>query len=105
VPSVWRLATDWTAKGLEFESWWDKIFLLSTSSRLVVRPTQPSIRWLSVPLSWGVKQLRCKDDHSYPISAEVKSTSTPNTYSWHSVSLVKHRDNLNFNEMLDHESK
>jgi hypothetical protein len=58
-----------------------KIFLLSTSSRPVLGPTQPPIQWILGALSSGVKQPGRETNHSLPTSAEVKNTwiytSTP----------------------------
>jgi hypothetical protein len=63
-----------------------KDFLLSTSSRQVFGPIQPTIRWVAGALSPGVKQSEREIDHSTPASAEVKNmsiyTSTPHTLSW-----------------------
>jgi hypothetical protein len=49
-----------------------KNFLFSTSSRLVVGPTQPPIQWVLGALSPGVKQQGREADHSPPTSAKVK---------------------------------
>jgi hypothetical protein len=53
-----------------------KNFLFSTSSRLVLGPTQPLIQWAS-----GVKQLGHEADYLSPTSTEAKKmwiyTSTP----------------------------
>jgi hypothetical protein len=58
-----------------------KIFLLSTSSRPVLGPTQLPIQWVPRALSPGVKWPGREADHSAPTSAEVKTTwiytSTP----------------------------
>jgi hypothetical protein len=58
-----------------------KIFLRSTSSRLVLGPTKPLVLWVPVALSPGVKRPGRDADHSPPTSAEVKNTwnytSTP----------------------------
>jgi hypothetical protein len=51
-----------------------KIFLLSTSSRPVLGPTQPPIQWVPRYLSLAVKQLGGEADHSPPTSAEVMNT-------------------------------
>jgi hypothetical protein len=57
------------------------VFLLTTASRTVLGPTQPSIQRLSGALSLGVKRPEREVDHSPPSSAEVKNTwsytSTP----------------------------
>jgi hypothetical protein len=65
-----------------FKSWYGlEIFLLTTTSRLALGPTQPPIQWVLGALSFGVKQLGHEADHSPPSSAEVKNewiyTSTP----------------------------
>jgi hypothetical protein len=49
-----------------------KNFLFSTSSRLALGPTQPTIQWAPGALSLGVKQSGREADHSPPASAEVK---------------------------------
>jgi hypothetical protein len=58
-----------------------KIFLLSTSSRLTLEPTQPSIQQLPGAFSLGIKRPGCEADHSPQTSAEVENawiyTSTP----------------------------
>jgi hypothetical protein len=50
-----------------------KIFLLSTSSRSVLRPIQPPIQWVT-GLSSGLKRPGHEADHSPSSSAEVKNT-------------------------------
>jgi hypothetical protein len=49
-------------------------------------------------LSPGVKRPVCEADHSTPTSLEVKKNLCvyihSHTVSWHSTSLVKHRDNF-----------
>jgi hypothetical protein len=59
----------------------DTIFLLFTSSRPVLGPTQTPIQWVPGFLSPGVKRPGCEADHSPPTSAVVKKTwiytSTP----------------------------
>jgi len=42
-------------------------------SRPALRPTQHPIQWAPGALSLGVKQLRCRIDHSSPSSAKVKN--------------------------------
>jgi hypothetical protein len=49
-----------------------KNLLFSTSSRPVLRPTQPPIQWVPAALSSGVKLPEREADHSPPTSAEVK---------------------------------
>jgi hypothetical protein len=58
-----------------------KIFILSTSSRPVMGPTQPRIQWIPGALSPGVKRPGREANHSPPTSAEGNNTwiytSTP----------------------------
>jgi hypothetical protein len=58
-----------------------KIFLLSMSSRPVLRLTQPPVQWVLGVLSPGVKQPGHEADLSPSTSAEIKNawiyTSTP----------------------------
>jgi hypothetical protein len=49
------------------------IFVFSTTSRLVLRPTQPPIQWALGAPSMGVKWQGHEADHSPPSSAEVKN--------------------------------
>jgi hypothetical protein len=49
-----------------------KIFLLSTSSRPVLEPTQPPIPWITRALFPGIKRPRREGDHPPPTTAEVK---------------------------------
>jgi hypothetical protein len=51
-----------------------KDFLFSTSSKPVMGPTQPPIKWVPGALSLGVKRPGREANHSPPISAEVKKT-------------------------------
>jgi hypothetical protein len=57
------------------------IILFTTASIPALRPTQPSIQWVTGSLSLGVKVPRREADHSPPFSAEGKNawsyTSTP----------------------------
>jgi hypothetical protein len=53
--------------------WGKKIFLFSTASRTVLRPTQPPIQFVPGDLSLRVKQPTCEADHSCPSSAEIKN--------------------------------
>jgi hypothetical protein len=69
-------------------------FLFSTSSRPALRPTQPPIQWVPGNLSPGRKA-----DHSPPTSTKVKKIyisihPLPDTPSWRSARLVKHRNNV-----------
>jgi hypothetical protein len=76
----------------------NKNFLLFTSSRPALGPTQPPIQWAPEDLSPGVKRPGCKFDHSPPSSAEVSNGGAippvPLMFSWNSASLIKHRDNF-----------
>jgi hypothetical protein len=63
-----------------------KIFVLSTSSRPVLGPTQPPIQRVLRALPPGVKRPGRDADHSPPTSAEVKNAGSihplPHTSSW-----------------------
>jgi hypothetical protein len=48
------------------------IFLFTTASRMVLRPTQPPIQWVPGALSLGVKRPGSEADHSLPTSVDVK---------------------------------
>jgi hypothetical protein len=69
--SVWQLATDWTAKGSEFESRKEQEFSLL---HVVLGPTKHFIRWVPEPLSLGIKWPERKAYISPSTSAEVKKT-------------------------------
>jgi hypothetical protein len=56
-------------------------FLLSTSSRPALGPTQPPTKWIPGSLFPGVKRTGCEADHSLPTSAAVKNTSSWSTSS------------------------
>jgi hypothetical protein len=75
-----------------------KIFLFSITSRSALGPTQSPIRWVLGAISPRVKRLRREADHSPPSSAEVKKGGAipplPHMSSWHSDSLINHRDNF-----------
>jgi hypothetical protein len=64
-----------------------KIFLLSSSSRPFMGPTQPPSRWVPGAFTLGVKQPVREADHSTPASAEVKNTwiYTCTLSSWRSA--------------------
>jgi hypothetical protein len=47
-------------------------FIFATSSRPVLRSTQPPMKWIPEFVSPGVKQPEREDDHSPPSTAEVK---------------------------------
>jgi hypothetical protein len=91
--------------GYRLDSWGSnpsrgKIFLFSTTPRLVPGPTQPPIQWVLGTLSLGVKWPGCETYHSPPSSAEVKNDGAipplPHMPSCHSASLFKHRATLPF---------
>jgi hypothetical protein len=67
-----------------------KIFLLSTASRPVLRPTQPRIQWvLSVPVPHvHLKRTEYEADHSPPSNAEVKNGGAVTPLPHMSSSLV-----------------
>jgi hypothetical protein len=62
---------------------------VSTASRPLLVPTQPTIQWAPGAVSPGVKRLGSEADHSPPTSAEVKNggaiPSLPHTSSWRSA--------------------
>jgi hypothetical protein len=61
-------------------------FLLSTTPRPALGPTQPPIQWLPSGLSVGIKRTGREAGHSLPSRAEVKNVwglVFPNTPSWH----------------------
>jgi hypothetical protein len=67
-----------------FESWYRLgFFLLTTTPRQSLGPTQPSIQWILGTLSLGVKRPGREADHSTPSIVEVK-----NTWSYTSIPLV-----------------
>jgi hypothetical protein len=49
------------------------IFLFVTSSRQILEPTQPLVKWVPVLISPEVKRLGRETDNPPPPSAEVKS--------------------------------
>jgi hypothetical protein len=64
------------------------IFLLLTSSRPVLGPTQPPIQWVPGALSPGVKQPGPEDDHSQLVPrSRIRGSirPLPHTSSWHSA--------------------
>jgi hypothetical protein len=87
----------WIIRGSCAGMGWE--FLFTTTSKLVLQPTQPPIKSVEGALSLGVKRTGCEADHSPPYSAEVKNawsyTSTPTTPSWHGAQL-KCRNNFTF---------
>jgi hypothetical protein len=69
----------------------------SISSRQTMRPPPPPIKWVPEALFLQMKRQRREADHSPPRSIPP----FPHTSSWHSASLVKHRDNsINFVELI-----
>jgi hypothetical protein len=66
-----------------------KIFLLSTSCRPVLGPTQPPIHWSPWAVSSQLKRPGPEANHSRPSSAEVKNgaviTLLPQSSSWRSA--------------------
>jgi hypothetical protein len=68
------LATGWTAEDYEIDSRYEQIFLIPTSSRPVLEPTQPPLQWVSVSVSLEVNRPGREADHSAPTNVEVKST-------------------------------
>jgi hypothetical protein len=70
------------------------IFLFTTASRTPLRPTQPPIQWIPVPLSQVIKRPGREADHSTLSSAKDmwSYTSTPNKPLWPGTQLKKHRD-------------
>jgi hypothetical protein len=90
----------WTIGVQGFDSQWGLgIFVFTTVSRTVLKPTQPPIQWVPGALSLGVKLPGREADHSPPSSAEVKNawsyTSTPQ-YVFMPWCLVNHRNNFTF---------
>jgi hypothetical protein len=55
---------------------WGKIFLLSTSTRPVLGPTQPPNQWVPEGTSTGVKRQGREADQSPPTTVEVKNMSS-----------------------------
>jgi len=63
----------WRVRVLEFSSQQGlEIFLFTTVSRMALGPTQPPSQWITGPLSLGVKQPGCEEEHSPPTSSKVK---------------------------------
>jgi hypothetical protein len=72
--NVYRLPTGWTAEGVRSLSpGRGRVFLLSTSSRPVLEPTQRPIQWVAGALSPGAKRPGREADHTPPTTAEVKN--------------------------------
>jgi hypothetical protein len=69
------------------------LFFFTTTCRLALGPTQPSIQWVPVAFTLGVKWLGYEADPSPPSSAKVKMGGAipplPNTSSWLSAHLSK----------------
>jgi hypothetical protein len=73
----------------------------TTVSRTALGLTQLPIQWVPRTLSLGVKQPGREVDHSPPSSAKAKKwvvlhLHSPNTLSWYSAQLKKHRDEFTF---------
>jgi hypothetical protein len=70
-----------------------KFFLITTSSRPALGPTQPPIQWVPGTLSTAVKRPGREADHSPPPCTEFENawsyTSTHNTSSWRGAHLSK----------------
>jgi hypothetical protein len=49
-----------------------EIFLLVTTSRPTLEPTEPLVEWIQGALSSGIKQMWHNADHSPPSNTEVK---------------------------------
>jgi hypothetical protein len=64
----------WAAEGFGVCPSKGKVFLISTSSRLVLGPTQPPVQRVQGSLSLGVKRLGREADHSPLTSAKVENT-------------------------------
>jgi hypothetical protein len=67
------IATGWTAEGRSSNPGRGKIFLLSTSSRLALGPTQPPTEWVLGATFPVVKRSGREAVHS-PSSTEVRNT-------------------------------
>jgi hypothetical protein len=81
------IATGYGLDGWSSSPVGDKIFLLSTSSRTAMGPTQPIIQWAQEGSFAGVKRPERGADHSPPSSAEVKNTSIYTPIRLHGVVL------------------
>jgi hypothetical protein len=105
----WCLIDVTDDRGFESRQWLF-IFLLTTSSKPALGPTQPHIHWVPGTLSLGVKQPGREADHLPPSSTEVKNawnyTSTP-PIRLHGVvlSLKKNRDNFTFTLTYSHQQE
>jgi hypothetical protein len=76
-----------------------EIFLLATTSRIVLGPSQPPIQWVLGAISLGVKWMGNETDHSPPSNAEVKkewhySSTPPDIFM--ACCFISTRDNLTF---------
>jgi len=87
---------DWGFKSRQ----WLGIFLLTTTSRLALGPTQPPIPWVPGALSFGVKRPGREANHLPPSSAEIKNvwiyTSIPHTPSERGAQLKKAQGQITF---------
>jgi hypothetical protein len=65
--------SDWLLAGRPRDRSWSagraKNFLFSTSSRLVLGPTQPPMQWVPAAISLGATRQEREGDHSPPTSA------------------------------------
>jgi hypothetical protein len=75
----------------------DKIFLLPTTSRPALGPTQPPIALSPGAHSSGVKRQKSEADHSPKSNAEIKNGGAipPPSHTSYRIEL-KHRDNFTF---------
>jgi hypothetical protein len=94
------IATGYGLYDRGFNSRWElEIFLLDTTSRPALGPTQPPTQRIPGALSVGVKRPEREADHSPPSSARSKNewsyNSTPQ-YGFMAWCLVKRRDNFTF---------
>jgi hypothetical protein len=77
----------WAGRAVLDSQQGQEIFLFSTSSRLALGSTQPSIQWVPGALSPGVRRPGREADHPPPSSAKIKNgeaiTPLPQTSSRH----------------------
>jgi hypothetical protein len=79
----------------------DTIFLIITTSRPALGPTQLPTQWMPGTLSLGVKRQGCEPDHPPPPSADVKNGGAipplPHVCSQRAASLINHKVEKLFN--------